>query len=134
MTTTTKPTAARRPKAVTPPPPPPPSPAITPRPPRGTLDPRNHTLADGTIYAITFRRRVGGFPGGPAEVEVYSQLKIPRLDRQPETTAAATLNDGRRITAKHHLGSLNFQVATRILIRHLAPALQRDAHDETPRI
>jgi hypothetical protein len=88
----------------------------------GTRDLREHRLADGTIYAITFNRRVPRL----GQVEVYSQIRIPRLDREAHTWAAATVA-GRRITAQHDLGSLNDKVATRILDRHLLPQLRAQA-------
>lgn len=88
----------------------------------------SHELTDGTIYAITgrFREPRLGTRPGPA-VELYSQLRNPRINREARTTADATLPDGRRITATCPLGSLNFTVARRIFTRHLLPDLLRQA-------
>jgi len=88
----------------------------------------SHTLTDGTIYAISgrFRDTTPG-PHAGMTVELFSQLRNPRIDREARTVAATTLPDGRRITATCSLGSLNFTVARKIYTRHLLPDLLRQA-------
>lgn len=87
----------------------------------------SHTLTDGTIYAISGRFNHRTAMQGLLVVELYSQLRNPRINREARTTADATLPDGRRITATCPLGSLNFTVARRIFTRHLLPDLIRQA-------
>jgi hypothetical protein len=91
----------------------------------------SHTLTDGTIYAISGRfphqAKLQGSVLTGMTVELYSQLRNPRINREARTSADATLPDGRRLTATCPLGSLNFTVARRIYTRHLLPDLLRQA-------
>jgi hypothetical protein len=89
----------------------------------------SHTLTDGTIYAISGRFLEASLPArlGSRGIELYSQLRNPRINREARTSADATLPDGRRLTATCPLGSLNFTVARKIYTRHLLPDLVRQA-------